>query len=116
MEPDSRPSKVGVRYRIRREQNLYLAPTLRAPAQQTPHSPRSVRYGLLVRHSACVEQGDSGGSNMSGNFAQGVSSGGQLYQSGGRLVCGQKVGLPNVSFYQPVGEALSAYGATLLTQ
>ena len=37
----------------------------------------------LVRHSACVEQGDSGGSNITGNFAQGVSSGGQLYQSGG---------------------------------
>jgi streptogrisin C len=69
----------------------------------------------LVRHSACVEQGDSGGSNMSGNFAQGVSSGGQLYQSGGRLVCGQKVGQPNVSFYQPVGEALSAYGLSLVT-
>lgn len=69
----------------------------------------------LVRHSACVEQGDSGGSNMSGNFAQGVSSGGQLYSSGGRLVCGQKVGLPNVSFYQPVGEALSAYGLSLIT-
>jgi streptogrisin C len=70
----------------------------------------------LVRHSACVEQGDSGGSNMTGNLAQGLSSGGQLYQSGGRLVCGQRVGQPNVSFYQPVGEALSAYGATLLTQ
>jgi streptogrisin C len=70
----------------------------------------------LVRHSACVEQGDSGGSNMTGNLAQGLSSGGQLYQSGGRLVCGQRVGQPNVSYYQPVGEALSAYGATLLTQ
>jgi len=70
----------------------------------------------LVRHSACVEQGDSGGSNMSGNYAQGLSSGGSLYSSGGRLVCGQKVGQPNVSYYQPVGEALSAYGATLVTQ
>jgi streptogrisin C len=70
----------------------------------------------LVRHSACVEQGDSGGSNMSGNLAQGLSSGGQLYNSGGGLVCGEKVGQPNVSYYQPVGEALSAYGATLLTQ
>jgi streptogrisin C len=69
----------------------------------------------LVRHNACVEQGDSGGSNMSGNYAQGVSSGGQLYLSGGRYVCGQKVGRPNVSFYQPVGEALSAYGLTLVT-
>jgi streptogrisin C len=72
-------------------------------------------YGL-VRHSACVEQGDSGGSNLTGNYAQGLSSGGALYQQGNRLVCGQKVGQPNVSYYQPVGEALSAYGATLLTQ
>ena len=70
----------------------------------------------LVRHSACVEQGDSGGSNMSGNYAQGLSSGGSLYSSGGRLVCGQKVGQPNVSYYQPVGEALSAFGASLITQ
>jgi streptogrisin C len=31
-------------------------------------------------------------------------------------VCGQKVGHPNVGYYQPVGEALSAYGATLVTQ
>jgi streptogrisin C len=69
----------------------------------------------LVRHNACVEQGDSGGSNMNGNYAQGISSGGQLYLSGGRYVCGQKVGQPNVSFYQPVGEALSAYGLTLVT-
>ena len=68
----------------------------------------------LVRHSACVEQGDSGGSNITGNLAQGVSSGGQLYQSGGRLVCGQKVGQPNVSFYQPIGEALSGYGLSLV--
>lgn len=70
----------------------------------------------LVRHSACVEQGDSGGSNMSGNLAQGVSSGGALYQSGSRLVCGEKVGQPTVSYYQPVGEALSAFGASLVTQ
>jgi streptogrisin C len=70
----------------------------------------------LVRHSACVEQGDSGGSNITGNSAQGVSSGGQLYQSGSSLVCGQRVGQPNVSYYQPIGEALSANGLTLLTQ
>jgi streptogrisin C len=48
----------------------------------------------LVRHSACVEQGDSGGSNMSGNYAQGMSSGGQLYWNGSRYVCGAKVAQP----------------------
>ncbi|MDP9443122.1 MAG: S1 family peptidase [Actinomycetota bacterium] len=81
---------------------------------QTVNYGGDVVYGL-VRHSACVEQGDSGGSNMNGNYAQGVSSGGQLYSSGGRLVCGQKVGQPNVSYYQPVQEALSAYGLRLIT-
>ncbi|HET9873083.1 MAG TPA: S1 family peptidase [Propionibacteriaceae bacterium] len=83
---------------------------------------QTVNYGNgdivsgLVRHSACVEQGDSGGSNISSTLAQGLTSGGALYTgSTGRLVCGQKVGQQNVSFYQPVGEALSAYGATLIT-
>lgn len=69
----------------------------------------------LTKHSACVEQGDSGGANMSGNQAQGVSSGGSLYQSGGRLVCGAKVGQPNESYFQPIKEALTRYGATLVT-
>ena len=35
---------------------------------------------------------------------------------GSSLVCGQRVGQPNVSYYQPIGEALSANGLTLLTQ
>jgi len=89
--------------------------TIQAYNQTVNYGGGDIVYGL-VRHSACVEQGDSGGSNMSGNYAQGMSSGGSLYSSGGRLVCGQKVGQPNVSYYQPVGEALSAYGATLITQ
>jgi streptogrisin C len=88
---------------------------IQAYNQTVNYGDGDIVYGL-VRHSACVEQGDSGGSNMTGRYAQGLSSGGQLYYSGGRLVCGQKVGQPNVSFYQPVGEALNAYGATLLTQ
>ena len=89
--------------------------TIQAYNQTVNYGGGDIVYGL-VRHSACVEQGDSGGSNMSGNYAQGMSSGGSLYSSGGRLVCGQNVGQPNVSYYQPVGEALSAYGATLVTQ
>jgi streptogrisin C len=89
--------------------------TIQAYNQTVNYGGGDIVYGL-VRHSACVEQGDSGGSNMSGNYAQGMSSGGSLYSSGGRLVCGQKVGQPNVSYYQPVGEALSAYGATLVTR
>lgn len=89
--------------------------TIQAYNQTVNYGGGDIVYGL-VRHSACVEQGDSGGSNMSGNYAQGLTSGAGLYSSGGKLVCGEKVGQPNSSYYQPVGEALSAYGATLVTQ
>lgn len=81
----------------------------------------SVNYGDgdvvsgLTEHDACVEQGDSGGANMSGNQAQGLSSGGALYQSGGELVCGEKVGRENVSYFQPIADALDAYNAELVT-
>ncbi|MGH3500998.1 MAG: S1 family peptidase [Nocardioidaceae bacterium] len=71
-------------------------------------------YGL-VRFNACVVPGDSGGSVMRGNFAAGITSGGSFYRSGRSIVCGQRVGLPNVSYYQPVGPALNAFGATLVT-
>lgn len=69
----------------------------------------------LTQHSACLEQGDSGGSNVSGSVAQGVTSGGMLYDQGGSLVCGEKVGEANVGFFQPVEEALEANDATLVT-
>ncbi len=58
----------------------------------------------LIRTSACAEGGDSGGSALSGNQAQGVTSGG----SGNCSVGG-------TTFFQPVGEILSAYGLTLKT-
>jgi streptogrisin C len=64
----------------------------------------------LYEHNACVEGGDSGGSNLSGNYAQGVTSGAALI--GG--LCLQKYGQPNESFSQPIGEALSASGASLV--
>ncbi len=89
--------------------------TIQAYNQTVNYGNGDIVYGL-VQHSACVEQGDSGGSNITGNLAQGITSGAQLYQSGSNLVCGSKVGQPTVSFYQPVGEALSANGLTLLTQ
>lgn len=70
-------------------------------------------YGL-VRHNACVEPGDSGGSNISaGAYALGVTSGASLTSAG---ACLSKVGSPNVSWYQPIGEALSANGLRLLYQ
>lgn len=68
-----------------------------------------VVYGLY-EHTACVEGGDSGGANLSGNYAQGVTSGAGLV--GG--LCLQKYGQQNESFSQPIGEALSASGASLV--
>jgi streptogrisin C len=66
--------------------------------------------GGLVRHSACVEGGDSGGANISaGNYALGVTSGASMI--GGK--CLSKYGQANVSWYQPIGEALSRNGLRL---
>lgn len=71
----------------------------------------------LTQHNACVEPGDSGGSNLS-NFtadghamAEGLTSGAAL--SNGR--CLQVIGQENVSWYQPVFEALNEYGLSLYT-
>ncbi|MEV8342268.1 S1 family peptidase [Streptomyces niveus] len=58
----------------------------------------------MVQTSACAEGGDSGGSFISGDQAQGVTSG----ASGNCTSGGQ-------SFYQPVNEILSTYGLTLHT-
>jgi len=66
-------------------------------------------YGM-TRHSACVEQGDSGGSNFTGNSAEGVTSGAQLYWDGSRYRCGQVFGYPNVGWYYPIADSLAYYG------
>ena len=58
----------------------------------------------LIRTTVCAEPGDSGGSAISGNQAQGVTSGG----SGNCSVGG-------TTYFQPVNEILSAYGLTLKT-
>lgn len=68
----------------------------------------------LTQHSACVEPGDSGGSNLStfsnGHaYAEGVTSGARLRDNR----CLQVFGEQNVSWYQPVFEALNEYGLTL---
>ncbi|MDQ3628400.1 MAG: S1 family peptidase [Actinomycetota bacterium] len=88
--------------------------TLKATNQTVNYGNGDVVYGL-VRHSACVEPGDSGGSNVSsGGYALGLTSGASLFNSGGQKVCGQRVGQPNVSWYQPIGEALQRNGLRLL--
>jgi streptogrisin C len=69
-------------------------------------------YGL-VRHTACVEPGDSGGANITPTgYALGVTSSAGTYLNTGR--CLSKYGLTNESYYQPIGEALTANGLRLL--
>ncbi len=58
----------------------------------------------LTRTNACAEPGDSGGSWLSGNQAQGVTSGGS-----GNCTTG------GTTYFQPVNEILSVYGLTLVT-
>jgi streptogrisin C len=70
---------------------------------------QTVRYAEgtvsgLTRTSACAEGGDSGGSFISGNQAQGMTSGGS-----GNCTFG------GTTFFQPVRETLSRYGLTLVT-
>ncbi|MEU4242255.1 ricin-type beta-trefoil lectin domain protein [Actinoplanes sp. NPDC026619] len=58
----------------------------------------------LSRSNACAEPGDSGGSWISGNQAQGVTSGGTGNCSSGGTM-----------WFQPVNEILGAYGLSLTT-
>ncbi|WP_369370743.1 S1 family peptidase [Promicromonospora sp. Populi] len=58
----------------------------------------------LIRTNVCAEPGDSGGSLLAGSQAQGMTSGG----SGNCTSGGQ-------TYFQPVGEALSAAGVSLVT-
>ncbi|MGW5053440.1 S1 family peptidase [Actinokineospora sp. NPDC004072] len=58
----------------------------------------------LIRTTVCAEPGDSGGSAVSGNQAQGVTSGG----SGNCRTGG-------TTYFQPVNEILQTYGRTLIT-
>ncbi|MEV8374132.1 S1 family peptidase [Kribbella sp. NPDC056861] len=64
----------------------------------------------LFQHTACVEAGDSGGANMTGDYAQGITSGAALISG----QCLDKHGQTNESYSQPIGEALSASGASLV--
>ncbi|GIH66024.1 ricin-type beta-trefoil lectin domain protein [Microbispora siamensis] len=63
----------------------------------------SLVYGL-TQTSACAEGGDSGGAYMSGDQAQGVTSG-----AAGNCSTG------GTTFFQPVNEILGAYGLSLTT-
>lgn len=70
---------------------------------------QTVRYAEgtvngLTRTNVCAEPGDSGGSFITGNSAQGMTSGG----SGNCRTGG-------TTYFQPIGPALSAWGLTLVT-
>ena len=70
----------------------------------------------MTRHTACVEPGDSGGSNLSyigGKFrAEGVTSGAVMpYDSAGKRRCLAKFGQTNKSWYFPIADSLPYYGA-----
>lgn len=67
-------------------------------------------YGLR-QSTACLTQGDSGGSWLAGNQAQGVSSGGQL--NGGSPGSNCSFAAPK-SYYQRINPLLSAYGLSLV--
>ncbi|MEV0272795.1 alpha-lytic protease prodomain-containing protein [Hamadaea sp. NPDC050747] len=56
----------------------------------------------LIRTNVCAEPGDSGGSLIAGDQAQGVTSGGSGDCSSG-----------GTTYFQPVNEILQAYGLTL---
>ncbi|MPY80312.1 MAG: trypsin-like serine protease [Actinophytocola sp.] len=70
---------------------------------QTVNYAQGSVYGL-TRTNVCAEPGDSGGSFISGNQAQGMTSGGS-----GNCTWG------GTTYFQPVNEALNAYRLTLVT-
>lgn len=70
---------------------------------QTVRYPQGTVNGL-TRTSACAEGGDSGGSFISGNQAQGMTSGGS-----GNCTFG------GTTFFQPLNPTLSRFGLTLVT-
>ncbi|MYR62828.1 S1 family peptidase, partial [Streptomyces sp. SID625] len=70
--------------------------------------PNTVVTGLATS-SVCTEGGDSGGAYISGNQAQGMTSGGPIgQQCSGTNSSGS-------SYFQPLDDALSYYGLTLNT-
>ncbi|GAA2144016.1 S1 family peptidase [Glycomyces algeriensis] len=70
---------------------------------QTVRYAEGAVYGM-TRTNVCAEPGDSGGSFISGNSAQGMTSGGSGNCSSG-----------GTTYFQPIGPALSAWGLTLVT-
>jgi hypothetical protein len=64
----------------------------------------------LFQHTACVEAGDSGGASMTGNYAQGITSGAALIDG----QCLEKYGQANESYAQPIAPALQSTKSRLI--
>ncbi|MEV0791731.1 S1 family peptidase [Kribbella sp. NPDC050459] len=64
----------------------------------------------LFQHTACVEAGDSGGASMTGNYAQGITSGAALIDG----KCLEKYGQTNESYAQPITPVLQATKSRLI--
>ncbi|GAA1135103.1 S1 family peptidase [Kribbella jejuensis] len=64
----------------------------------------------LFEHTACVEAGDSGGANMTGSYAQGITSGAALING----QCLEKYGQTNESYSQPIAVVLQSTKSRLI--
>ncbi|MFI6101609.1 trypsin-like serine protease [Lentzea sp. NPDC051213] len=81
--------------------------------QSVRYSGQSVSTNGLARSTVCTEGGDSGGAYISGNTAQGLTSGGPTDAE-----CGWNRGAGATgfySYYQPVVDAANHYGVTITT-
>ncbi|CAM5282267.1 serine protease [Streptomyces badius] len=65
----------------------------------------------LASSSVCTQGGDSGGAYVSGDQAQGMTSGGPSNQR-----CNGQVNARGSSYFQPLDDALAYYGLTLNTK
>lgn len=84
----------------------YECGTVEATNETVNYGSGTVVYGL-TRTTACAEPGDSGGPFISGSQAQGTLS-------GGTGSCFLSLFDPT-TYFQPISEALSSYGLTLVT-
>ncbi|NUT98840.1 MAG: trypsin-like serine protease [Saccharothrix sp.] len=79
--------------------------TIRSRNATVDYGPSIGKVYEAIETTACAEPGDSGGSAISGNQAQGVTSGGSGDCKGGAAT----------TYFQPVPEILRRYGVTLVT-
>ncbi|MFI9818560.1 S1 family peptidase [Saccharothrix variisporea] len=79
--------------------------TIRSRNATVDYGPSIGKVYEAIETTACAEPGDSGGSAISGNQAQGVTSGGSGDCKGGAAT----------TYFQPVPEILTRYGVTLVT-